>query len=312
MSPARSEIAVGEQRFGLDPHRGGIGDMSCRVGHSELCRLDREVLKLGPVGVKAIEIATIENAKRDQRCQPLAVRRQFMDSDAPEINRERRDPFRLVFGEVGERYCAAFARGRRRNGLRDGAAVKGAPFASGDRLQRLRMSQATEELASRGRPTLRQEDPRELAKAAERRNLARPDLGDNRRDEKSSAGVADGRLEQCLERQAAEPPVQRHPVRNRAGYGRGIPAGCGHRSQIGEASLSPARRRTAGGVESDERAAGGDNGEGVAADAVRHRLDDGQRHGGRDRCVDRIAALGQHGEPRLRGKRLAGRDAIGG
>jgi hypothetical protein len=32
------------------------------------------------------------------------------------------------------------------------------------------MSQATEELASRGRPTLRQEDPRELAKAAERRN----------------------------------------------------------------------------------------------------------------------------------------------
>ena len=69
-SGALAEIAVGEQRFGLDPHRGGIGDMSCRVGHSELCRLDREVLKLGPVGVKAIEIATIENAKRDQRCRP--------------------------------------------------------------------------------------------------------------------------------------------------------------------------------------------------------------------------------------------------
>jgi hypothetical protein len=96
-------------------------------------------------------------------------------------------------------------RGRHRNGLRDGAAVKGAPLAGCDRLQRLRMSRATEELASRGRPALRQEDPRELAITAECGDLAQPNLCDNRRDEKSLAGVADSRLEQRLERQAAEP-----------------------------------------------------------------------------------------------------------
>jgi hypothetical protein len=101
------------------------------------------MLEFGPVGLAAMEVATIENAKRDQRCQPLAVRRQFMDSDAPEIVPERRDPFRLMFSEVGERYRAAFARGRHCNGLRDGAAVKGAPLAGCDRLQRLRMSRAT-------------------------------------------------------------------------------------------------------------------------------------------------------------------------
>ena len=82
-SGALAEIAIGEQCFGLDAHRRGISDMSCRVGHSELCRLDRQVLKLGPVGVKTMEIAAIENAKRDQRCEPLAVRRQFMDFGRP-------------------------------------------------------------------------------------------------------------------------------------------------------------------------------------------------------------------------------------
>ena len=41
-------------------------------------------------------------------------------------------------------------------------------------------------------------------------------------------------------------------------------------------------------------------------------FDDGQRHGGRDRRVDRVAAFGQHGEPRLGGEWLTGGDAIGG
>ena len=58
---ALAERAVVEQRFGLDPHRGGIGDISRRVGHAE-----RVASTLGagvaPVGVKAIEVATIENA----------------------------------------------------------------------------------------------------------------------------------------------------------------------------------------------------------------------------------------------------------
>ena len=74
--------------------------MGDRIGHAELGRFDRKVLELGPVGVKAIEVAAIENAKRDQRSQPLTVRRQFMDADAPEIDRERRNPFRLVLSEV--------------------------------------------------------------------------------------------------------------------------------------------------------------------------------------------------------------------
>ena len=49
----------------------------------------------------------------------------------------------------------------------------------------------------------------------------------------------------------------------------------------------------------------------VRAQAVAARLDHGQRHGGRDRSVDRIAALGQHRQPRLRRQRLRGRHHVG-
>ena len=87
---------------------------------------------------------------------PVSGAEQFMDSDAPEIDRERRDPFRLVFGEVGERHCAALTLSRRRDRLGDRVAVEGAPLAGGDRLQSVRLLRATEGLTRRRRPALRQ------------------------------------------------------------------------------------------------------------------------------------------------------------
>jgi hypothetical protein len=108
-SGALAEIAVGEQRFGTDPHRGGIGDMGDRIGHAELGRFDRKVLELGPVGVKAIEVAAIENAKRDQRSQPLTVRRQFLDADALGNRSRAAKPIPARAQRGGERHCAAVA-----------------------------------------------------------------------------------------------------------------------------------------------------------------------------------------------------------
>ena len=49
---------------------------------------------------------------------------------------------------------------------------------------------------------------------------------------------------------------------------------------------------------------------GIRADAVRHRLDQRQRDRGSEDRVHRVAAGGEHLQPRLRGERLGGGDDV--
>ncbi len=166
-------------------------------------------------------------------------------------------------------------------------------------------------LARQRRAAVRQKGFGKAVIATQPLHLILPELCDSRAHQKPVARVADGGLEKHLEGQTAETLVERDPGRHRAGNGNGVPSGIGHCREAGEAFGGPCRRGAAGRVEAVQSTSVPDDREGVAADSVHHRFDDGERDGGRHSRVDRAAAPGEHGEARLRGKRLGRGHAIG-
>ena len=194
--------------------------------------------------------------------------------------------------------------------LRELAAVERLAFGSGDFLEHVCMVGKPETLARLGRATVRQEVIGEAGLGLQLRNLFLPLPGDGRRDQEAIAAVADRALEQLLERQLAPALVHLHPRRNAAGHGDAVPAAHRHGLLAGEEFWRPGRGRAAGGVQAVQLAAVPEDGVGVRADAVRHRLDqrEGDR-GGEDR-VDGAAAIGEHLQARLRGEWLRSRDHV--
>ena len=120
-----------------------------------------------------------------------------------------------------------------------------------------------------------------------------PDGGGLVADVKAVRGVADGRLEQVVEGQAAEALRQCHPGADRSRRGDRLPALNGHGRVAGETFRRPGGRSTSRCVQS-EQAVFPDDGESVAADAVVARFHHGQRDGGGNRGIHRIAASPKH------------------
>ena len=125
---------------------------------------------------------------------------------------------------------------------------------------------------------------------------------------KPVAGEGDRLAKEVAPRQPAEAAVHRREPGNRARHrNRQRP---GARDAAGIALGRRRRRSRAGAVEHDGAPARliEDVVKAVAAEPGHHRLDDAQRHGGRDRGVDRIAARPQRQQPGLRRERVVGRD----
>ncbi len=139
----------------------------------------------------------------------------------------------------------------------------------------------------------------------EQRHLRRPLLGDGRRHQKAVAAVADRRLEQLLERQLAELGVQLDPRRHAPGTVTEFQPSAGTALPPKYSGVQR-RGRAARGVQAVQLLAVPDDGEGVRADAVGHRLHHRQRDRGGEGRVHRAAALGEHPQARLRGERLRG------
>src|SRR5207249_6487651 len=79
-----------------------------------------------------------------------------------------------------------------------------------------------------------------------------------------------------------------------------------------ESGEVPCRRRASGGIKPGELAAVPNQSKQIAAESVAARLEDSERDRGRERCVERVAAGAQRGNPCLRGERLRRGDNIAG
>ena len=174
-------------------------------------------------------------------------------------------------GEVAGAHDPAVGRRVRLEFGREFAAVEGLAVGCGDLLERGRVVGKPEQLTGFRRPPGRHERLGEAGLVLEQRHLRRPLLRDRRRDQKAVAAIGDRGLEELLERKLAELGVQLGPRRHRPGHGHRIPAERGN-SVAAEVLWRPCRGRAAGCVQSVQSPAVPDDGEGVRADAVGHRL----------------------------------------
>ena len=136
----------------------------------------------------------------------------------------------------------------------------------------------------------------------------RPGAGRHRRYGIPVLGVKGGRLEERFEGEVAKTGVQVAPQRRSAGHRHWQPAPCGHLlvAESLEQLWRVGGRRAARAVQPVQLAAIPYQRKSVRADAVRGRLDDGQRDGRGHRGVDRVAAALQRRQPGLRRQWLAG------
>ena len=138
-----------------------------------------------------------------------------------------------------------------------------------------------------------------------------PVAGDDLADGKAVLGVGDRRREQLGPRPGAEPLAKLVPAVDAAGHRPAQrPVDGDRRQPLGLEQLDRrGRRRAAAGVEAVELLGLGvpDDGEQVAADAARHRLDHAEHGVGRDGGIDGVAALLQHADRGRGRQRLAGR-----
>ena len=131
-------------------------------------------------------------------------------------------------------------------------------------------------------------------------------------DDEAVGSVTDGRFEKIGKGEFAESAGEGGPDIHGAGHRHRIPAELRHAGPSGEAGWGPGTRRASGTIQAVQLLAVPDDGEGIAADAVAGRLDDGQGDRGRKGRIDRIAAARQHLQTRLGGERLRGGHHIPG
>ncbi len=252
----------------------------------------------------------LEDAERDQCDDALAVGRNFVDGVAAVIMLQRAYPVGLVRGEVRYPHRATVLLRVSLDFFGQLAAVERGALGGRDFLQGRGVVGPLEHLAGRRRTATRHEGFGEAGLDFQLRHLRRPLPGNGRRDHESLASVADRRLEQFLEGQLAEFPVQLDPGGDAARHTHRIPAAHRHLAFLGEVLGRPCRGRTARGVEAVQLLAVPDDRVGVRADAVGHGLHQRQRdRGGEDR-VHRAASRGEHLYARLRGERLRSADDV--
>src|ERR1044071_2024968 len=115
----------------------------------------------------------------------------------------------------------------------------------------------------------------------------------------SLARVANGRLEQSLERQATKPCRHRHPTRNDPGDRDAVPAHLGHKVQSGKFLHVEGHRRASTGVEGVDLGAVPYDRKGVGAQPRTYRLEHGQRDGGGKRGIDGVTATLEYADANL-------------
>ena len=312
---ARLEVVAVQERLGLDVHPVHVGHEPARIGKRHLGGLDLQVQAVGGVHREARDVELLEDAECDQRDDALAVGREFVHGVAAVADFHRRGPVGLVRGEVGGLHHAAMLGAVRDELLGDLAAVEGLALGGGDLLERCGVVRKAEDLAGLGRAAAGHEGFGVAGLYVQFLGLDGPLAGDGGRDEEAVAAVADGGLEEFLERQLAEALRQHLPAGDAARDRDRVPAAGGHGLEVGvglgEVLGRPAFGRAARGVDAVELFAVPEDGEEVRADAVGDRFHQRQRDGGGEDGVHGVPALEHHAHPGLRRERLGGGDDVG-
>ena len=145
-----------------------------------------------------------QDTQRDQRCDALAIGRNFMRAVTTIVLADRFDPVRPVRGQIVGVECTA-ARGTEiGDALRERASIERFSPRARDFRQRFCLFGKPEQLARARRAAIARESLREAGLVLQTRNLRFPLHGDNRRDRKAIAGIVDGGLEQGFEWKLAE------------------------------------------------------------------------------------------------------------
>mmetsp|Transcript_19740 Transcript_19740/g.78614 ORF Transcript_19740/g.78614 Transcript_19740/m.78614 type:complete len:568 (+) Transcript_19740:124-1827(+) len=223
---ALRRVVLGEEPRHRDVGEVGVGVVLCRVGVRELLRLDVGVQRVGRVEPRQLE--AFEDVEHLQRREALRVGRELEDAVRLAVRRVEQfvDPLAAVRLEVvGVPRDARDVLGGEQL-LRDGAvaAIKRVAAVGGERPQRLGEARVREDVALGGRlaAVRRVELVQRVRILAVRRRLRLVDAAhaplvrDDLRDREAFLGVLDGRLEELVEGEHAEPRVQVAPAHRRA------------------------------------------------------------------------------------------------
>ena len=191
-----------------------------------------------------LNAALLKNAERDQRGDPLTVRRELLHRTAREVARQQLYPVHAMVGQVLSRQVRAMFFGEGGNFLRQLAAVKGVAVGAGNQLKRVRLRRVTEDLPHARGAAFRGETGAEARLIFQLVIAALPEMPNQRGDREAVARVVNGRLRQGGQRQRSEAFRQGDPAGYRPRHGYRVPADFGYRGFSGKQIRVPARRRT--------------------------------------------------------------------
>ncbi len=253
--------------------------------------------RIGRIDRQGAEVETLEDAQRDERRDALAVGRELVHVVAAVALVDRRDPCGLVVAQVLRGQCAAAGMRMRGEALGERAFVEVAAVRLADAAQRGGRIAQDELLAYFGRAAGWHERLRVAGLAVQLGDGRRPLVRDDGGDGVAAFRDLGRRFQHVGERQPAETLVQGRPGRDGARHRHRIPAARGAPGvAVGvfavlaaEVVEAPAARRGTRCIEAVQALAVPQDGEGIAAQAARYRLDDGQHGRRRDRRIGRAA-----------------------
>ena len=302
----------------------GIGIEARDIGIGEPLGFDHEVQRFGASALPLRQVDILEDIDHLQRGKALAVGRQFAQLVPILVaGAGGLDPFAAVGGKILAREGAALRLQVIDDHIGQIAVVIGIAPVAGDRLERVGKVRIAEDFARLGGFAIGEPD---LARIAEIELVLARRIGlerageihaDDWRDRVAFARVADGRRQVCRHGPLAEAFVHGEPGIDRARHG-------DRQRAIGRQGVCPIElveqlverltlRAAARPIDAVQFAGRGvvDDREQIAADAVAGRLHQPQRGIGRDGRIDRAAAVLEHVERDLRGKRVrSGRHAV--
>ena len=298
-------------------HGARLGHIAVDIGKGQLHGLDLQVVIAHAVEGLPGQIGVLQNAQGDLRGNALAVGWDLVQGVARKVLPQGRDPLGLVTGQVLGLQGAAQRLRKAHQGLGDLALIQVAAPAVGNAAQGARCGRKAEQLAHLGRTAPGQERGGKARQCAQLGRGRGPLLLHHHRHQVAALGDLDGRLHQVGKGQAAKALGQGAPGRHRPRHGDRVDAPLGWVGAVGavfalEVFGGPATGGRSAGVQAMELLAVPQNAEGIRAQAVAHRLDQGHDGRGGNGRIHRIAPGLQDAQAGLRGQGMRGGHHIAG
>ena len=312
----RRRVLLGKKLLHRNAGEARIADVPEQVGVGELLRLDHRVQRARRVKAPLADGELLEDVEHLQRGDALAVGRQLADLPAAVGGLDGLHPLGLELRQVlGRHHAAAFAH-HGHDCLRRRTLVEAVATLLRDSPERPRQVGVAERLASPRRLSPNQERRPRLGIVRQHLDRMRPQLGGHLHHRKAVLGVPDGRCEIGRQREPAEALVQGRPAGHRPGDGHRVDPAV-RQLTLDSLAFQKLERHSCRGPAARVHPVElvllrqVDDGEEVAADAVRGGLHQPLGGIGGDRGVHRAPAALEDLRRGLRRQGLArGRDPV--